>query len=570
MNDSTKLKVRKEEGNRKVFVRAGEPVGLIGGDDGRTRREGDALVVLPDERWGNPLFADACLDEQDFHIHARLTLGQLAGSCASVLLGGHYHYSHSLPEGNCTFRISLDEDIAPARKTCDKPMRIVYGMANPLKKHWSLTENEPAKHVAGASLDFFRPGEPFTIDLIRRGKELMFEINRREVFRISLDDDASGISPGRSGDTGWPVCFGFLPGHAPMRIHEFWAEGSFTGSNYPTTDLWHLNSGGYTHYRLPSLCLAKSGRIMAFSEARRSRPSRSWEWEYSLVKDELHCVLKTSDDGGQTWSAQRTLIDRGVSYEAREPSALADRDTGEIFLFTRGGPWMITSKDEGETWSEPRSLVQASPGNFKELNPGAGSCAIQLNHGRFSGRLILAVSNRNTIAVIFSDDHGRTWKPGAMAPFSHVGEPSVFELADGRVIVSPRARGLQSQGRLFMISDDGGISFSETRFEPGIPVTGQGELVVVDVPQKGGAESLRAIVFCGATDDKTNLTLIASLDDGQTWPVTHLLDDGPCANLALASLPGGHVGVLYESDKYLRQRFMRVMLGPLIETQCDM
>jgi len=54
-----------EENDRRVFVQAGEPVGVLGGTDSRYRREGDALVVLPDERWGNPLFADACLDESD-------------------------------------------------------------------------------------------------------------------------------------------------------------------------------------------------------------------------------------------------------------------------------------------------------------------------------------------------------------------------------------------------------------------------------------------------------------------------------------------------------------------------
>ncbi len=554
-------------GNCKVFVQAGEPVGLIGGGEGRIQREGGALVVLPDERWGNPVFADACLDERDFHVHARLTLGQLAGSGASVLLGGHYHYSHSRPEGNCTFRISLDEDIIPARKSYDKPMHIVYGMANPLKKHWSLTENQPAKHVAGASLDFFRPGEPFTIDLIRRGGELTFEINGREVFHISLDDDASGITPGRAGDTGWPVCFGFLPGHAQLQIHEFWAEGSFTGPELPTSDVWRLNTGGYTHYRIPSACLTPGGRLLAFTEARRTRLSRGWEWEYALVKDEVHCLMKHSDDNGKTWSAPQVVIERGTSYEPRDPGPVFDSDTGEIFLFTRGGPWLVSSRDEGRTWSEPRSLAGVAAGDFKDFSSGAGNCAIQLSKGRFRGRLLVALSTRNSIGLIFSDDHGSTWKSGALAAFSRSSEPTIVELSDGRVLVSPRVDNGSLHQRLFMISDDGGSSFAETRFEPGIPIPGQGELVAVDLPGTDEEASLRAIVFCGAAEIKTRLTLIVSLDDGQTWPISRIIDDGPAANLTLVALPGGHVGVLYESDKYLRQRFMRVDLAPLIDEQ---
>ncbi len=553
---------------RRVFVRAGERLGLIGGDDGRTPRECEALVVLPDERWGNPVYADGCLDECDFHIHARLTLAQLEGSGASVLLGGHYHYSHSRPEGNCTFRIVLDEDIAPANKrSLDKPMYIVHGMANPLKKHWSLEENRSAKHVVGKSLDFIRPGEPFTVDIFRRGTELICEIGEREVFRISLSDGVTGIVPGRCGDTGWPISIGFLPGHAPLRIHEFWAEGHFTGPGLPTTDVWHLNTDDYNSYRLPSLCSTLSGRLLAFTIARRARPSRTWEWEPSLVTDEFHCVLKSSDDRGRTWSKQQTVWDRGVSHQGREPSPLVDSETGEIFLFMRDGPWVVSSKDEGRTWSDPSSLVGVAPGAIREFAPGTGNCAIQLRYGRFPGRLLLAISawGKHAVGLIYSDDHGRTWQTGALATFATASEPTVVELVDGRIILSPRLlNAANPQGRLFMISSDGGKTITETRFEPAIPIHGQGECVAVNLPGATATEARRAIVFCGETKGKTCLTLVASLDDGLTWPISKELDDGPCANLALVALPEGQLGILYETDKYLRQRFMRVDLAALI------
>lgn len=556
--------------SRKTFVRDGERVGLIGGDDGRCRLEDGALVVAPDERWGNPVFADGCLDEADFHIHARLTLDELAGTGASVLLGGHYHYSHSRPEGNYTLRIVLDEDFAPANKlSLDKPMYIVYGMANPLKKHWSLEENRAAKHFAGKSLDFFRPGEPFTVDIFRRGAELTFEINGREVFRLSLQDDASGIAPGRCGDNGWPICFGFLPGHAPLRIHEYWAEGCFTGPVLPTVDVWHLNTDDYNNYRLPSLCTTRSGRLLAFTIARRARPSRTWEWEPSLVSDEFHCVLKSSDDSGQTWSKQQTVCDRGVSHEGREPSPLLDSETGEVFLFMRDGPWVVSSKDEGRTWSEPMSLAGVAPGRIKEFAPGTGNCAIQLRYGRFRGRLLVAISawGKHAVGLIYSDDHGQTWQTGALATFATASEPTVVELTDGRVILSPRLlNAANPEGRLFMISSDGGKSICETRFEPAIPIYGQGECVAVDLNGVGSEKPRRAIVFCGETKGKTHLTLVASLDDGHSWPIVKMLDDGPCANLALVALPEGQVGILYETDKYLRQRFMRVDLRTLAET----
>ncbi|NLG35400.1 MAG: exo-alpha-sialidase, partial [Lentisphaerae bacterium] len=146
-------------------------------------------------------------------------------------------------------------------------------------------------------------------------------------------------------------------------------------------------------------------------------------------------------------------------------------------------------------------------------------------------------------------------------------EPSVAELSDGRVLVSPRHGLGKARGRLFLFSDDGGQSFSEKRYEPGIPIAGQGEILASELLGLGGAGTVRPIVCCGPAENKTRLTLMASLDDGRTWPVSRVLDDGSAANLALVALPGGEVGVLYERDKYRRLSFQRVDLAALIASR---
>jgi sialidase-1 len=550
-----------EKTSRKDFVRAGAPVGVIGGTDHRFRREGDALVVLPDEVWGNPLYAAACLDEADFHIHARLTIDRLTGSGASVLLGGHYHYLWSRPEGNLGFRVSLDEDISPQLKTLAKDMRVTHGRVT-RRGAWFLAGGTEEKQVSGKCRDFFRPGEPFTVDIYRRGDTLSFEINSREVFHVCLSD-GTRFSAGRCGDDGWPISFGFIPGRAALRIHDFYAEGRFCEPAFPTTDVWRLNSDGYNSYRLPALLMTPGGRLFAFAEAKRSFLSRGWEWENNQVYNDLHCAMKYSDDNGRTWSEQKIIVERGASYEARDPSPVVDRETGEIFVFTRGGPWMVTSRDNGRTWSEPKSLAGSAPGNFIGFSPGTANSAIQLRHGPFRGRLLLAVAEENVIGLIFSDDHGQTWQPGALTPSCASSEPCLIELSDGRIIVSPRD-GTGNGGRLFLISADGGASFAERRYESAIPIPGQGELLAYDPPDAAATEKIRPLVCCGATENKTRLTLLVSLDDGATWPISRVIDDGSAANLALVALPGGELGVLYERDKYRRLSFQRVNLAQII------
>ncbi len=558
-----------EKTNRKVFVRAGEPTGLLGSDEKRSFREDTAFILLPDERWGNPVFGDACLDDSDFHVHARLTLDRVIGTGASMLLGGHYHYSHSRPEGNHGFRISLDEDIIPeARQIFEKQMHIVYGKTNPAK-HWNLTDSMNEKAVVGVSSDFFRPGEPFTIDLSRQGPTLTFAIAGREVFRLRLRE--GGMIPvGRYGDPGWPFNVGFLPGRGTVRIHEFWAEGTLPEPIFPTSDAWQFNSGGYTHYRIPSLCMAPSGRLLAFAEARRARLSRAWEWETvrllgEYAKDEVQCQMKYSDDNGLSWSEPQTLIDRGMSYDARDPSPVFDRETGELFLFTRGGPWMIASCDEGRTWSEPRSLAGSAPGGFPLLSPGTANSAIQLRHGRCKGRLLVALAGGGIVGLMFSDDHGRTWQPGASAAWSSASEPTLVELADGQVLMSPRGGNSPKDERMFVFSSDGGATFSEIRFEPAIPMPGRGgELLALESSDSAADGKVRPIIFCGPAQGGTRLTLKVSLDDGATWPISRVLDEGKAGNMSLVELPGRQLGILYERDKFRRLSFMRCDLDSVM------
>lgn len=577
-----------KEKERKVFIKNGEPVGVKAGDGNRCRREGDALVVLRDERWGNPLFADASLDESDFHIHAKITLDRLAGTGVSMLLGGHYHYNWSRAQGNYAFRICFDQDIAPARREkIDKNMYIVYGGANP-RRYWHSDESMSEKQVFGSNRDYIKEGKPFDVDIFRQGNELTLEINKQKVFCIPFQEKfspltgrngSSGgysmsvklgdiISAGRSGDTGWPISIGFLPDYGTIKIHDFYAEGCFTAPVFPTSDVWKINSEGYGIYRIPSVCMTPGGRLLAFSEARRSFLSRGWECHINngreILSSELHCAMKSSEDGGKTWSEQTIIpqLEKGFTYEARDPSPLCDYDTGEIFLFTRG-PYVISSKDDGKTWSEPSSLSGALSGDWNDLTSGTGNSAIQFRLGKYKGRLVTALYGSNVVCLIFSDDHGKTWQPGAYHVANKNGEPSIAELSDGRLIVSPR-HGDEKLGRKFLISEDGGGSFSEIRCEPAIPMSGQGEIVACEPIEIAGKGKVHPIICCGPAENKTRLTVMVSLDDCKTWPISRVIDDGSAANLALVALPKGKVGVLYEAEKYHRLRFQRVDIPQII------
>lgn len=49
------------------------------------------------------------------------------------------------------------------------------------------------------------------------------------------------------------------------------------------------------------------------------------------------------------------------------------------------------------------------------------------------------------------------------------------------------------------------------------------------------------------TDDRRELTLKVSYDEGATWPVSRLLHAGPSGYSSIATLSDGSIGILYEA-----------------------
>ena len=535
-------------GVKKVFVEEGEPISVMGAGTKAMRREDNALVIGPDDKWGNPLFADGALEEDDFHIHARLTLEKVGGTGASFLIGGFYHYPCSRPEGNDTFRVSLDDEMETyERDRLEADGRILYGMTG-RRAPWC----EADKRIAAATRDHIQAGQPFTIDVFQRGEDAVFQIDGEAIFRtnLSAEERISGTSDG-----GWPVCFGVLPDRGVVKVHDLYAEGLFAAASRDHTDVWQMGHDGYFTFRIPSLCVTPGGDLLAFAEARRSDFGRIWGWNKVWNPDEVHCVMKRSSDGGRTWSAQKLVLGEGPSYEVRDPSPVVDRETGDVFLLTRG-PYIMKSEDEGATWSAPRSLRRLIPDDIDVLSAGPANSGIQLRNGQFAGRLMYAIAGNGELGVMYSDDHGENWVLGGMVTGHNGWEPQITELDDGRILINARNHS-DRPGRIVSISEDGGASF-ETHYDERLPSQWCEASLIRQVGSEASTDRTDSpIIFSGPAEGRRKLTVKRSLDGCKNWSEGRMIYSGHSAYSALAVLPDGQVGVLYEKDAYRRLSFVR-------------
>jgi len=339
-----------------------------------------------------------------------------------------------------------------------------------------------------------------------------------------------------------------------------------------STEVFVSGADGYHTYRIPAVIATKKGTLLAFAEGRKGGGGDSGD---------IDTVLRRSRDGGMTWEPLQIVLDEGANTLGN-PCPVVDQKSGTIWLlFTRNlgedteakiragtakstrECWVTHSTDDGLNWSKPVNITattKAPDWTWYATGPGVG---IQLR----SGRLLIpcdhsvAGSKMFRSHVIYSDDHGTTWKRGGVVG-DNTNECQAAELADGTVQINMRSYHGQNR-RAIATSRDGGETWSEITLDPALiePVC---QASLIRYPQ--GKRSKESVLLFSnpASRKREKFTVRLSPDGGATWPFSRELHAGPAAYSCLTPLPRGQVGCLYErgeTNAYQRITFARFSLN---------
>jgi sialidase-1 len=220
-----------------------------------------------------------------------------------------------------------------------------------------------------------------------------------------------------------------------------------------STTVFAAGSDNYHTYRIPSLLAvptASGTTLLAFAEARSS--VRDW--------GEIDLVMKTSKDGGTSWSQLQVIVtaadvglDRGATVgnpcpvydEVRKRIVMlittntAEDNEAKIWAARSKRSrevFALTSDDHGQSWSKPRNITPSAKPvkewTWYATGPGVG---IQLRHQNdktLNGRLVIPCDHVATYVeggdaryslhshVVVSDDGGENWRLGGVAaPFTN-------------------------------------------------------------------------------------------------------------------------------------------------------
>lgn len=258
----------------------------------------------------------------------------------------------------------------------------------------------------------------------------------------------------------------------------------------------------------------------------------------------------------------------------------ADQQKGNIYLKDGVDPnqslleartsfvQLIKSEDDGLTWSNPIELnpqVKEDWMAFIGAGPGRG---IQLKQGEHKGRIAFPIyfSNKQrkmSCAVIYSDDHGVTWKRGKSpndgrtfdgekldaetlsTDHSDLTESQLVEMPNGELHVYMRNHS-GKQRTAFAVSKDGGQTWSDVTYQDQlIDPTCQSTILKYSDLDDGKTR----LIFVNPSDERERKDGMIRLseDGGKTWPYQKQVNEGSFIYSCLTELANGELGLSYES-----------------------
>ena len=351
------------------------------------------------------------------------------------------------------------------------------------------------------------------------------------------------------------------------------ASCSALAGRFPLATVFEAEKDGYKVFRIPAVIKCSNGDVLAFCEARTGGDA-----------SEIDLVMKRSRDGGGTWGELQVVQEsddfRGLFGEAvpqitiGNPAPVVDlldpAHPGRVWLpytLENDRVFVTYSDDHGRSWSPRREITKSVKREEWGWYATGPVHSIQLTRGKYRGRLLVPCDHRIGKAgrdagdlgahAIYSDDHGRTWKLGAVDDSYPDGlnanETSVIELKDGRLLFNTRDQNGTAPGsRGVAWSQDGGQTFSsgDPAWKSFRPVQGILDPPVVQCCLQRATEDL--ILFCGPDDNgptgkgRSDLRIRWSRDEGATWRDGPLIHVGPAAYSDMVLVKADTMGVLFE------------------------
>lgn len=291
--------------------------------------------------------------------------------------------------------------------------------------------------------------------------------------------------------------------------------------------------------RIPGICVTEKGTVLLVYECRSGHS----DWA------EIDIGLRRSEDGGKTFSECGTVV-HGNGKTVNNPVLISDAD--KVLLIWQEEyyrTFISESYDDGITFINKTELTE----QLRNVNydytviacgPGHG---IAFGNGRYAVPLWMAKNedphahHPSVFSVMCSEDGGRHWRTADILSDDKLTDPSeasAVVLSDGRLLLNIRNEN-PVQRRYLALFDSETMSFENKGFCDTLP----------DPTCFAGMASDGKTVYysgCDDTEDRINLKLKVSRDNGRTFSESRLISEfGGYSDMAVSN-DGQELYVFYE------------------------
>lgn len=370
---------------------------------------------------------------------------------------------------------------------------------------------------------------------------------------------------------------GTTPGtRLSIRCHELAADGGMRIPVVPQQPNSTLRTGiairragddNVHTYRIPGLVQTNKGTLLAVYDIRYNNSAD--------LPGNIDVGLSRSTDGGKSWEPMKIIMDMGAPHENNgigDPAILFDPQTNTTWVAalwskgnrsiagskpglspdTTGQFVLVKSTDDGRTWSAPINITEQvkKPGWHLFFNgPGSG-IAMQ------DGKLVFAAQYWDEEKIphstlIYSTDKGNTWVGNIHGPKANTTEAQVIETTPGTIMLNMRDN--RGGYRSIATTTNLGQSWLEhpTSYSALQDPVCMGSIIKARVRVKGQLKDVLFFSNPNTSSGRYNMTIKASLDNGNTWlPANALLIDvrNTYGYSSLTQIDEHTLGVLYEGQ----------------------
>ncbi|OIR12224.1 sialidase precursor [mine drainage metagenome] len=342
-------------------------------------------------------------------------------------------------------------------------------------------------------------------------------------------------------------------------------ESSFSYAKLTGFAIRKIMDDSVNSYRIPGFVTTNKGTLIAVYDVR-----------YNSSRDlpgNIDVGMSRSTDKGNTWQPMKVIMDMGEPQKENgigDPSILFDPITKKIWvaaLWSKGnhsiagskpglspdesGQFiLVNSSDDGLTWSSPINITsQVKNPDWKILFQGPGN-GIAMRDGKLVFPAQYWDSTKMPYStIVYSADHGNTWKRAGNGAKSNTTEAQVVETNPGTLMLNMR----DNRGKFRSVSttNDMGKTWMEhaTSYHTFPDPICQGSIIKAKVKIGGMMKDILFFSNDNSSSKRNSITIKASLDYGETWQSTNqlLIDERSCYGYScLTKIDENTIGILYE------------------------